>query len=133
MESFDNLLKLLFVLVASHGTGLFSALVYFCIGEPAGNLHEGRIFSWVGKYLFTKYKNKTDEHERFNAQMVEDGYEPRTFVNWWKLGICPYCFNVWFTFVSYGVTFWFLGLSVAWLWTLPLAMGYSYRSLGKAL
>lgn len=33
METFTNLLTLLFILVVSHGTGLFSALVYFCIGS----------------------------------------------------------------------------------------------------
>lgn len=120
------------IILVSVGTGFFTALVNFCMGDPLGQNRDGRIFSWLGRWLRKQFDLTEDRHERWNATMMETGHEPRLFLNWWKVLICPTCLNVWLTTFNVLLTVWAFGLPWGVAWWLPVGLGFSFWSVEKA-
>jgi hypothetical protein len=121
------------LVIVGIGTGLFSALVSFCLGDPSGVFNEGRIFSRIGRYFIEQYDRQHSKHEAINESRVSYGHDPRIFVNWWKLGVCPYCYNVWLTFAGQVATIVVMDLAWMNLFWLPVALGFSHYALRKTL
>ncbi len=115
----------LFVVVAI-GTGLFSDLVSFATGDPnTGEIAKGRIGAWLGAWALNGY-NKAEHDERVEAdkraaEFYKNGNDGTTFprpyfpVNWWKLLVCPTCYNVWISLFAFVVLMHANDLS-GWYW-----------------
>lgn len=155
-------MTVIYLLLAALGTGLFSCLWSFMIGDPhEGAVHPGRILSGLGRYLFDKYYQRESAIEvekelrrgrEFTKaaqewqQSLNNGARPYPFtietfkatpyeaVNWWKAtGVCPRCFNVWASVLSFVLTWRFAELPYLALLALPLFMGFANVALSLAL
>lgn len=117
-------------LLGSIGTGLFARLWSFCIGDPyTGVVRKGRVFSNFGNWLNERYwKREADIELKYGADAV------RRPPNWYKsLGMCPQCFCVWASLLSFvvlfGLLWWLEGASLLWLLVLPIYLGFSNLSV----
>lgn len=121
------------LLLVAIGTGMFSALLSFCLGDPSGAFNEGRIFSRIGQFFLEQYDRQHSKNDAINEARVSYGHDPRIFINWWKLGICPYCYNVWLTLVGQVLAIGVWDLDWWNLIWLPVAFGFSHFALRKTL
>jgi hypothetical protein len=123
----------IFLALVAYACGLLADLIDFCMGSPSnGAVAPGRIFSSIGKFLGRKYDEKEVEHGKWNVKMRSEGYNERSFLNWWKLGICPYCYNVWLCTIAVLLTVWLHEFSWEYLWWLPTFWGFAHLGLSKA-
>jgi hypothetical protein len=132
---------LAYLLFFAIGTGLFVDLLFFAMGDPNhGEVARGRIFSRWGEYMLTRTDNRAHEieveHERRIVEHYERGgdeimpiYNP---VNWWKLMVCPKCFNAWATTIVFFLLFATSDMSYWWLTAIVPFQGFSNLALAIA-
>lgn len=147
------------LLMCALGTGAFTSLWSFCLGDPHdGRVSSGRILSALGKYLLDRFHEREhiigelkvqvhsrkyaiakrewesthkDAFPKTLAQFRSPVFEP---INWWKsTGVCPRCFNVWLTLVSFAVVMALWPLTPWWLFAIVPYLGFSNLALGLAL
>lgn len=93
--------------------------VDFCIGEPHQHtVNKGRIFSKFGVYVRKRYDMREKETSDIRKSILEMGgpEESEKFVrvNYWKiLGVCPVCLNVWLSFVTFAVVFYYYQFDIS--------------------
>ena len=126
----------LFAIAAGCLTDLYS----FAIGDPAkGEIKEGRILSFIGRYLEHRYYIAKDRAAAKFAQAIhasKDGTASEKILHegvqvWKALGLCPRCTNVWISIPVFAI--WWTSFSGDWkaLLLLPVFLGLS--SLGLSI
>jgi len=108
-ESFIILVHIISALFTAAVSACFVAFWDFCTGEPDidGNYKQGRIFSFIGKWLSIR------------GQVWEIGNEGK--LNPYKaMGLCPLCFGVYVSFAFAAAASILIGLP--WWYFLPVAV-----------
>lgn len=92
----DLILQFLVASLLALSAAMGTIFLDFCFGHPhEDEMAEGRIFSFYGRWIKKKY----EESERKNSAYA---------VNWYKaFGMCPICFNVWFSMLGAIPLIWF--------------------------
>lgn len=147
----------LLLLAFAIGTGFFSDLYSFCLGDPhEGQVTEGRVLSWLGRRLLDRFHRHEQrvlaQNEKRVSAFITDAREKWTFnnpgkpfvvpssdrvkrierypVNWWKAtGVCPRCFNVWLCFATFGALAWVCQFPTVWWLALIPYLGFSAMAL----
>jgi hypothetical protein len=153
------MMTLLSLLFFAAGTGMFTALLFFAMGDPQeGDVRRGRIGSWLGVWLLDKYNAREVEIAKAEAQAVAkaikkaeadhrahidtkpgDRFDASKVklpkhapVNWWKLFVCPVCLNTWLSLVVFAAFAYASGLTGWWWLGLVPFLGWSTVSVSLA-
>lgn len=142
METIESFVRMLSLMAFAFGCGLFADLYSFCLGDPHNEpVVKGRVLSRVGLWMAAGYhatqnRIESERTRRYNAELerAREAYykanaptlrpfnhaefvaTPYDRPNWWKaIGVCPRCFNVYFT-VGMFVVLMLVGSGSPWWW-----------------
>jgi len=131
-ELLQDIVLLSFFALISAATTYF---LDFCIGSPSeGEIRKGRIFGAYGLWIYRKYNEREEAIKKSESLAISNSeneieycYQPTAEdkarirrkhlskvrrVNYYKaLGICYVCWNVWISFIYFGILSWILPLS----------------------
>lgn len=134
------------LLVFAIGVGLFTDLLFFALGDPhTGEVEDGRILShygetWLNRYTERKAQIMVEQARRemkWNADHCNNTppdfrrpvYNPP---NWWKLLVCPRCFNTWASIAAFVVLAFAIPLTGWWLLMFVPFTGFASLALSAS-
>lgn len=108
---------LIYILLIGYISASGTDFIQFCIGDPhEGEVTGNRIFSKFGQWLLEKYEaHELNEKKRLRGKSPIEIIKLQRLNFYKALGVCPICFNVYFTFLVglafcliFGTPFWYI-------------------------